>query len=137
MQRSTGGVNFVRTMYSVHVDLSSRRMRLRNGTRTVRSASVAIGRPGSPTPTGRFAVTDKLNGRSIASYYGCCILALNAHQPNLPPGWSGGNRMAIHGTDSPGSIGSAASAGCVRARDDDLRTLMSLVPPGAPVFIRR
>ena len=69
--------------------------------------SVAIGRPGSETPTGRFAVTDKLNGASFGSYYGCCVLALNGHQPKLPAGWSGGDRLAIHGTNSPGTIGNA------------------------------
>ena len=87
---------------------------------------VAIGRPGSPTPTGRFAVTDKLAGERYGSYYGCCILALNGHQPNPPPGWTGGNRLAIHGTDAPAHRSArAASAGCLRAADADLRVLMA------------
>jgi lipoprotein-anchoring transpeptidase ErfK/SrfK len=98
---------------------------------------VAIGRPGSPSPTGRFAVTDKLAGSSYGPYYGCCILALSAHQPNTPPGWPGGDRMAIHGTNAPGTIGAAASAGCLRGSDADLRTLIRRVPVGTPIFIRR
>jgi lipoprotein-anchoring transpeptidase ErfK/SrfK len=98
--------------------------------------SVAIGRPGSETPTGRFAVTDKLRGGSYGPYYGCCILALNAHQPKLPVGWQGGNRIAIHGTNSPGTIGAPASAGCLRAADSDLELLMRRVPLGTPVFIK-
>ena len=93
-------------------------------------------RPGSETPTGRFAVTDKLSGPRFGPYYGCCILALNGKQPNLPAGWQGGNRLAIHGTNSPGTIGAAASAGCLRAGDADLRLLMRRVPLGTPVFIR-
>jgi lipoprotein-anchoring transpeptidase ErfK/SrfK len=97
---------------------------------------VAVGRPGSETPTGRFAVTDKLRGAGYGPYYGCCILALNAHQPKLPAGWQGGNRIAIHGTNSPGTIGSPASAGCLRAADSDLEVLMRRVPLGTPVFIR-
>ena len=98
--------------------------------------NVAIGRPGSPTPTGRFAVTDKLPGSRFGAYYGCCILALNGFQENLPPGWQGGNRIAIHGTDSPDTIGAAASAGCLRAADAPLDTLMRRMPLGAPVFVR-
>ena len=43
--------------------------------------------------------------------YGCCILALSGHQDNLPAGWPGGDRLAIHGGSG---IGSADSAGCLR-----------------------
>jgi hypothetical protein len=125
-----------RTAYSLHVDVSERRLELRRGGRRVRRMSVAVGRPGSGTPTGRFAVTDKLSGSRYGPYYGCCILALNGHQPKLPPGWPGGNRLAIHGTNAPGSIGAAASAGCLRAADADLHVLMRRVPLGTPVFIR-
>ena len=122
--------------YSLHADLSDRRIEVRRGGRVLSHISVAIGRPGSETPTGRFAVTDKLRGGNYGPYYGCCILALNAHQPKLPAGWQGGNRIAIHGTDSPGTIGAPASAGCLRAADSDLEVLMRSVPLGTPVFIK-
>ena len=122
---------------SIHADLSRRRVELRSGNRLLVRASVTIGRPGSSTPTGRFAVTDKLNGRELSPYYGCCVLALSGTQPNLPPGWSGGDRLAIHGTDDPGSIGTAGSAGCLRAGESELRRLMGGVPLGTPVEIRR
>src|SRR5918992_359939 len=98
--------------------------------RSLRRMTVAVGRPGSSTPIGRFAVTDKLSGPAYSPYYGCCILALSAHQPNLPPGWTGGDRIAIHGTNDPSSIGQASSAGCPRASDADLRVLMRRVPRG-------
>jgi hypothetical protein len=130
------GLDLRRTRYSLHADLSARRLELRRGGRVIRRLTVAIGRPGSETPTGRFAVTDKLRGFDFGPYYGCCVLALNGHQPKLPAGWSGGNRLAIHGTDSPGTIGAAASAGCLRAADADLQVLMRRVPLGTPVFIR-
>ena len=88
-------------------------------------------------------MTDKLSGSRFGPYYGCfgpyhgcCILALSGHQPNTPPGWTGGNRLAIHGTDAPGTIGAAASAGCLRAAEGDLRVLMDTVPVGTPMFIR-
>src|SRR3954447_16790991 len=124
------------TRWTLRVDLSEHTLTLLRGRRAVRRIDVAIGRAGSETPTGRFAVTDKLAGTSYGPYYGCCILALSGHQPNTPPGWTGGNRIAIHGTDSPATIGSAASAGCLRAADADLQVLMAKVPLGTPVFIR-
>ena len=125
-----------RTKVSLRADLSRRTLELRVGRRVVDRMSVTIGRPGSSTPTGRFAVTDKIAGNRYGPYYGCCILALSGTQPNLPAGWRGGNRLAVHGTNAPGAIGKAASAGCLRGGDRDLRKLMRRVPVGTPVFVR-
>jgi len=115
--------------YAIVVDLSSRTLVLERGTHVLRTAQVGIGRAGSPTPTGRFVVTDKLAGDAV---YGCCILALSGHQPHPPPGWTGGTRLAIHG----GSTAGAVSSGCVHADDADLRYLMATVSLGTPVTIR-
>jgi L,D-transpeptidase catalytic domain len=136
VNRRNAALRLRRTAYSLHADLSRRRLELRRRGRPVLQLPVAIGRPGSETPTGRFAVTDKLSGSRYGPYYGCCILALSGHQPKLPAGWPGGDRLAIHGTDSPSTIGTAASAGCLRATDSELRVLMRRVPLGTPVFIR-
>ena len=131
-----GALATSRTRIRLTIDLSARRLVVRRGDRVLRRITVGIGRPSSPTPIGRFAVTDKLPGSRYGPYYGCCILALSAHQPNLPPGWPGGDRIAVHGTDDRGSIGAAVSAGCPRARDADLRYLMRVAPLGAPVTVR-
>jgi L,D-transpeptidase-like protein len=136
VRRDDPAVRPARVGYSLHADLSARRVELRRDGRAVKRLRVAIGRPGSPTPTGRFAITDKLRGTDYGSYYGCCILALSGHQPNTPPGWTGGDRLAIHGTNAPGTIGQPASAGCLRAADADLQLLMRRVRLGTPVFIR-
>jgi hypothetical protein len=137
VHRDNPALKLRRTGWTLHADLSDRTLTLRKDGRRVHRLAVAIGRPGAETPTGRFAVTDKLSGSSYGPYYGCCILALSGHQPRTPPGWTGGNRLAIHGTDAPSTIGMAASAGCLRASDADLRPLMAKVPLGATVFIRR
>jgi hypothetical protein len=136
VHRGNRALHLRRTAYSLHADLSGRWLELRRNGRRIRRISVAVGRPGSETPTGRFAVTDKLNGGNYGPYYGCCILALSGHQTKLPAGWTGGDRLAIHGTDVPSAIGTAASAGCLRAADADLQVLMRRVPVGTPVFIR-
>jgi len=131
-----GGLRYARTRLELDVDLSSRTLSVLSGRHVLRRMLVGIGRPASPTPTGRFAVTDKLSGAAYAAYYGCCILALSATQPNLPAGWSGGDRVAIHGTPSSSDFGHAVSAGCLHARDADLRYLMRMVALGTPVVIR-
>ena len=133
----SGGLRYAHTRFELDVDLSARILIVRRNGAAVRHLSIGVGRAGSPTPTGTFAVTDKLNGRSYSAAYGCCILALSATQPNLPAGWTGGNRVAIHGTLSASDFGRAVSAGCVHASDSDLRYLMRTVPLGTPVVIRR
>lgn len=133
LRRAT--VRLARTRMSLTLDLSERGLVLKAGGRVLRRMKVGVGRAESPTPKGRFSVTDKLSGSRYGSYYGCCIVALSARQPNLPPGWPGGDRIAIHGTNDPASIGVASSAGCPHASDADLRVLMRRVPLGAPVFV--
>jgi lipoprotein-anchoring transpeptidase ErfK/SrfK len=122
--------------YTLHVDLSARRLVVRHERRVVRRIVVAVGRAGVTTPTGRFAVTDRLRIEGSRGPYGCCALALTGRQPNVPQGWSGGDRIAIHGTSKESSVGTAASSGCLRARERDMRWLLARIPDGAPVRIR-
>jgi lipoprotein-anchoring transpeptidase ErfK/SrfK len=54
---------------------------------------------------------------------------LGGHRLNLGDGY------ALHGTDEPRSVGSAASHGCVRLRNEDIDYLYGIVPVGTPVYI--
>jgi L,D-transpeptidase catalytic domain len=121
------------THFWIDADVSRETLELHYGDRTLDRFPVTVGSPASPTPLGNYSVTDGLVGKGLGPWYGCCALALSGHQPNLPPGWIGGNRMAIHGT--PGAIGGATSHGCLRASDPDMISLFARVPLGAPVFI--
>jgi hypothetical protein len=101
--------------------------------RAERTIAAAFGASDSPTPLGRFAVTDRLSGAGFGGAYGCCILALSGHQPQLPPGWTGGDTLAIHAPSGPAP---RPTAGCIVASDADLRYLMRRAPLGTPVTIR-
>ena len=125
-----GGLRFARTRLEIDVDLSTRRLVVRRGGEILRKLLVGVGRSGSPTPTGRFSITDKMPGSWLGSGYGCCLLALSGYQPHTPRGWSGGARLAIHG----GGYG-AVSAGCLHASTADLRYLMRVVRLGTPIVI--
>jgi hypothetical protein len=120
------------TRYSIHVDLSRRVALLRLGDRVLRSFKVTVGAPSSPSPIGRFAVTDTFRA-GLDPAYGCCAVATTATQPNLPSGWLGGNRVAIHGTSGPLDL--AESHGCIRAADSEVRALVNRVVLGSPVVI--
>jgi L,D-transpeptidase catalytic domain len=124
------------TTWSLHADLSKRKLFVRREGHTVRTLPVAIGRSANPTPKGRFSVTDKLRVTDGASPYGCCVLALTGHQTNLPADWPGGDRLAVHATQDVTSIGQAESLGCLRSHPNLVRWLIETIPLGAPVFIR-
>ena len=123
------------TDVSIRVDRSARQLVVRDGRKVLRRMRVAVGQPGTPTPLGRFAITDKLRTRAPDSPYGCCALALTGHQPKLVRGWPGGDRLAIHATPQPQTVGKAASLGCLRAHSRDVQALLRVVPLGAPVFV--
>jgi len=121
-----------KTGVRIEVSLSRRTLELIRGGKVVRRAPLGIGAAGSPTPTGEYAVTDRLAGAEFSSAYGCCILALSGHQEHPARTWSGsGTRIAIHG----GALG-AVSNGCLHAPEGALRFLMTHVPLGTRVTIR-
>ncbi|MEK6276675.1 MAG: L,D-transpeptidase [Actinomycetota bacterium] len=120
------------TRYSLTVRLPERTLELRYGRRLLNTYPVTVGASGSTTPIGRFSITDALEF-DASPYYGCCALALSGRQESLPPGWLGGDRIAIHGTLGP--VGDAASQGCIRATDATMRTLFARIPLGTPVFV--
>jgi len=121
--------------WALRTSLSRRELSVLRDGRLVRTIPVGIGAPGSPTPTGNFAVAEKVTG-PFGPAYGCCILALTARQPHLPPGWD--TRITYYVAIHAGSgQGAAVSAGCLHATEADVRYLMRTVPLGTAVQILR
>jgi L,D-transpeptidase catalytic domain len=121
--------------WTLRASLSRRELYVLRDGRLMRTIPVGVGAPESPTPTGRFAVAEKLSG-PFGPAFGCCILALTARQLHLPPGWDTRSTyyVAIHAGSGQGS---AVSAGCLHATEADVRYLMRTVPLGAAVQILR
>jgi lipoprotein-anchoring transpeptidase ErfK/SrfK len=124
-----------RVSWELKVSLGARRLTVLEGGKAVAHYTVAVGAPYAPTPTGRFAVTDRLLTGDPSGPYGCCILALSAHSPHAIQGWTGGTRIAIHSTPETSSIGEAASHGCVRVTLPEGRWLLDHIPLGTPTLI--
>jgi L,D-transpeptidase catalytic domain len=119
--------------WTLRASLSQRELYVLRRGRLVQTIPIAIGAPGSPTPTGHFAVAEKVTG-PFGPAYGCCIVALTAHQPHPPSGWN--TRITYYVAIHAGSgQGSAVSAGCLHTTDADVRYLMRTVPLGTPVQI--
>jgi lipoprotein-anchoring transpeptidase ErfK/SrfK len=123
------------TPYRVDVDLSEHRITVTRRGAVVFRAWGATGAPGSSTPTGRFFVTDRIPF-ARGSALGTFAFGISGVQPDLPPGWQGGDQLAIHGTNEPWTIGRSTSAGCVRVSEDALAKLKPWLGLGTPVIIR-
>ncbi len=127
----------------ITVDRPGFTLRLFKRLRLAKSYRIAVGRIGLETPAGLYHVQDK-------------VVDPSWHVPNsawagklagkvIPPGpddplkarWMGiFDGAGIHGTDDIGSLGSAASHGCIRMSIPDVEQLYGQVPLGAPVFVQ-
>ena len=128
-------VSLSRVDWELRVSLSARKLTVLDHGQVKQRYSVAIGAADAPTPTGRFAVTDRLLTGDSAGPYGCCILALSAKAPHVIQDWSGGNRIAIHSTPETETIGEAVSHGCVRLTLAEGQWLINHIPLGTPAVI--
>ena len=130
-------VRLVPLSHRVEVDLSERRLTLFQGDRLVRRILVGVGKPSTPTPTGRFFITIKLHPPEISPVYGAWALGLSGYSNVLDQFGTGNGQIALHGNGTRSSIGSAVSNGCVRLDDASVIALARLLPLGTPVTIRR
>jgi len=119
----------------VDVDLSQRRIDVYRNGRRIRRVTAAIGAPITPTPTGSYYVNQRLVAPDPWGPFGPAALGISAFSPVLQD-WAQGGPIAIHGTNDPGSIGRAASHGCLRVDNAVLTWLFREIPAGTPVEIR-
>ena len=96
---------------------------------------IATGRQRSFTPEGNFQVVNK---QVNPPYYKKNIPGGSPWNP-LGPRWLGlsapGGAYGIHGNSNPASIGTYASDGCIRLRNEDILWLFDQVTVGTPVSI--
>jgi lipoprotein-anchoring transpeptidase ErfK/SrfK len=105
---------------------------------------IAVGRVGLETPAGLYHVQNKAinpawtmpNSSWVAPGDRGKVVPGGTPENPLKARWLGIYAGAgIHGTDDSGSIGSAASHGCIRMRIPDVEELYDQVPVNAPVYI--
>jgi lipoprotein-anchoring transpeptidase ErfK/SrfK len=106
--------------------------------------SVAIGAVGYDTPAGLYHIQNKAvnpawtmpNSDWVAPADRGTVVPGGAPENPLKARWLGiYDGAGIHGTDASGSIGTAASHGCIRMLIPDVIELYDQVPVGAPIYI--
>jgi lipoprotein-anchoring transpeptidase ErfK/SrfK len=95
---------------------------------------VAVGASVSPSPAGTFHIANKV-AQPVYWHKGKVIAAGPANP--LGARWMGLDmpHYGIHGTNEPGSIGQAASHGCIRMAASDVKELYALAQVGDEVEI--
>jgi lipoprotein-anchoring transpeptidase ErfK/SrfK len=127
----------------VTVSRAARTIRVFKGGRVDKTYKAAVGEPNHPTPTGQFTVQSMQKNPTwnvpqsewAGSLAGQTIPGGDPRNP-LKARWIGFNgSVGFHGTSDAGSIGSAASHGCVRMNPADVIDLYKRVETGTPVLV--
>jgi lipoprotein-anchoring transpeptidase ErfK/SrfK len=100
-------------------------------------ARIGVGRSLSPTPTGRYFVTELLRPPDPHGFYGPYAFGLSAYSPVYTSFAGGDGQVGIHGTSAPASIGHDVSHGCIRVANAVVARLARRLPLGTPVTIAR
>jgi len=129
-----GDVRLLTTPYRIVIDRRKRRLTLLKRGRFAKRVPIALGTAATPTPRGRYFVTDVI--RSNDPFYGPYALGLSAYSPVLTSYAGADGQLGIHGTNQPESIGRRVSAGCIRVDNKLIRRLARMIPLGTPVTIR-
>jgi lipoprotein-anchoring transpeptidase ErfK/SrfK len=96
-----------------------------------------VGKASTPTPPGKFFVEEVIQ-MPTGSIGGPFAFALSAHSNVLQEFDGGPGQIGLHGLQNiGGTLGTAASHGCVRLDSSALRWLVTRVGPGVPVTITR
>jgi lipoprotein-anchoring transpeptidase ErfK/SrfK len=114
------------------VDKSALRATLFRRGKKIWSSPVGIGAPGTPTPTGRYWIRERLRGDF--GTYGPWAFGTAAYSSLSE--WPGGGVIGIHGTNQPGLIPGRPSHGCIRVPNPKIVRLKKLMPIGTPLWIR-
>jgi lipoprotein-anchoring transpeptidase ErfK/SrfK len=125
------------------VNRSAFQLTLYKDLKLVKTYGIAVGQIGLETPAGLYHIQNKAvnpawsvpNSAWAGDLAGTVVPGGVPENP-LKARWMGiFDGAGIHGTDASGSIGSAASHGCIRMLIPDVIELYDEVPVGAPIYI--
>lgn len=120
---------------TVLVSLVDRKLAVIEDGVVIATFQVAVGADVTPSPTGEFKVVSRVENPTY--YHPGNVIPAGKNNP-VGTRWLGLSQKGygIHGTNAPGSIGHAASHGCIRLRNSDVEKLFTMVQVGDTVKIR-
>ena len=131
-------VQLAQTRYRVHISTKHRVVQVFRDGKQVRRFRAVVGAPSTPTPHGLFAINEPIRQPNPHGFLGPWALHLTAFSNVLDNYGGGPGRVGIHGRDGASlldPLGSAASHGCIRIPNSQVRWLARVAPVGTPVRI--
>ena len=127
----------------ITVDRKGFRLRHYRRLRLVKSYRIAIGQVGFDTPIGLYHLQNKainpawnVPEKSWAGELAGRVIPSSSPDNPIKARWMGiYDGAGIHGTEETGSLGSAASHGCIRMAVPEVKELYRRVEVGTPVYI--
>ena len=118
--------------WQVVVFRGSRVVQLWKKDQLVYTGKVAVGAPGTETPTGLYYVTVRFRPVQVP-FLGSFAFETSAYSKLSE--WPGGGVVGLHGTTAPQLLGQAVSHGCVRMSNETADFLRDRIPLGTPIRI--
>lgn len=130
-------LEITRNRYRLDVDVRRHQLTVfRDGERLM-TTKVAVGTGATPTPIGRFYLTELLRPPDPTDIYGPFAYGLSGFSETLDAFNGGPGIIGIHGTNRPDLLGTDVSHGCIRVDNDVISELATLLPLGTPIAIHR
>lgn len=132
----------IRTDVRIEISLTRRRLTLYQGQQTLKVYPVAVGKSGWETPLGQFQVRQMYENPPWRNPFTGEVIPGGSGDNPLGRRWigfwtNGKNWVGMHGTPKPGTVGQAASHGCIRMFNRDIEELFGHVAIGTPVRVVR
>jgi lipoprotein-anchoring transpeptidase ErfK/SrfK len=127
------------TRWRIIVSVGARTVTLERNGHPVGVFRAVVGAPGTPTPTGLFAVSERVRQPDPRAFYGTWVLLLTAYSDTLSRFDGGPGQISIHGRAGASlrdALGTALSHGCIRVDNSAVDLLARVAVEGTPVVIR-
>lgn len=132
---ATKDVTTAKTNYWVQVLQSAHRVKVYKGKRVLIDTPAGIGKADTPTPGGRYYLTELLQAPNPKGAYGPYAYGLNGYSTTLTQFQGQDPIIGIHGTNDPKTLGTSVSHGCVRISNTMITKMAKMLPLGTPVQI--
>lgn len=124
-----------RVGYDITIEMAEFRLTVSKDGQSIVDTPVALGNADTPTPVGRFYLTELIKSNDPDGAYGPFAFGISGYSETLETFGTGNGVIGIHGTNDPEAIGTFVSHGCVRVLNEVIEELAAVLPLGTPVTI--
>ncbi len=128
-------VRLVPSRYRIDVDLGDHELTVYDGDQVYLQDTVAIGKPSTPTPIGKFYLRILVKPPDPTTVYGPYAFGLSSHSEAFEEFNGGEAQVGIHGNNDASVLGEDVSSGCIRMDNDTITRLAAVLPLGTPVDV--